>query len=438
LGAVAVLIGLATPSATAQSEDALIVTLDAPAEGAVLDSSSVVVSGEVRLRDDLNLNVLSAEIGSVKVTLVPEGGGPSIGPIEACPCGPTPVRFSSKPIPVPTNGRYRANVVASGKVLSDVKGSRSRAFGVAAPPRAPQDVKVEVSPERVVAVSWARNTEPDLLGYTVLRKGPGADTYVPIALNVAQPQPDSPRVSFSDSLAALTGGEFTYQVRAVRPGATPGSRVTSEPATSEPVSLGAPAPTGPGTAPGSGLLGTFPPAQTNSTAARPRTVEPPDTGFSEALPFGARPSEEEQVEEPAEPRSFGVATPESEFAARGRPLVPVAAGAVLLLLAIHVRLLTKRMEAASPSPVSGAREDEVTASDLDYVERSPRVPVPAAAVGPEPRPYGPAPRQPLYDWAQLADYARAPVFDVEEDEWAREYSTRGGNGSRAAVASPVR
>ncbi len=404
-----------TPVAAAEG-DQLVVTVDQPPEAPPLSSSTVVVSGGVTVRDDVNRLLLGSEIDSVTVKFFREGDSSLIREFPACrPCVARDgqVKFSTNITDVNTNGRYRVEVVAFKSVLApgvaDLKGTGPRTFGLAAPPRAPQDVKTEVSPERVVTVSWARNVEPDMISYAVLRRDPGAETYRQVG---TVGQPTSERVSFSDSFPASVGGDFTYQVRAVRRGATPRSTVLSELTTSEKVSVGAP-PAGsvvPG-AGGPGLgFGTFPPAQPNSTAAaRPRALETPDTGFSKTLPFGARPPGEElaEVEEAAEPRSLDVGTTTTtESVTQGRPLVPIAAGAILLLLALHLRLLNSRAKAA-PAAVSGPAHTDLAPLDVPPVDRpalEPRAPEPA---------YDPPPRAALFDYE-----AQEPFEPLDDQEWA--------------------
>ena len=412
----ALLLGL-TPPASADDHD-LVVTVANPADS---ESSSVPVSGEVEF--------LLAEIDRVTVTLVPKGGGAPLGSVDACaPCGrPEDGKFRfSTTVPVAANGRYRVVASATGRAVAglvDLSGTSppSDGFGVAAPPRSPDDVETEVSPEGAVTVSWARNVEPDMLRYFVLRKDPGSDSYRPVGSPVEQPT--SPRVTFSDPGPALVGGDFTYRVLAVRRGADPGSTVQSDPTTGEKVTIAAP----PGApAPGTGggaagfLTGGFPSARPNSTAGGSRSLEMPDTGFSDVLPFGARPPGEEMPEEPAEPRSLDVGTTtRTEFVSRGRPLVPVAGGAILLLLAIHLRLMNKRMAAASPALVAGRADDDPGTGDLLGSYGGGSRPLLRAQPAPEVEPPryeepAPAPDQ-LYDWAQLPDEELVEAID---DEWA--------------------
>lgn len=375
----AMLLGLNVVPASAGPDD-LVVTFDQPGDDALLDNSPVTLSGTVNTKPGLNL--LSTGVDRIVVRI---GDGPEI---EVCrSCGGTPRPFSAT-VTLPRNGAYQAEASAEGRgqlagvPLTAVGGRGTRSFRLEAPPRAPQDVRLDVSSDRVVTLSWARNTEPDLLHYAVFRKDPGSDTYRRTGGDVDQP--GSGRPSFVDGGTA-GGGDFAYQIVAVRAGAGAGRRVSSPPTTGRSVSVPAPPPpTDPGsTVPGTGGTGgdgqpaaggppradisAFLAGQAGpSLPTPPRVLDLPDTGFNRDLPFGARPPGEELEEgdELADPRSLDVGTSTSEFVSRGRPLVPVAGGAVLLLLAVHLRLLNKRVKAA-PATVGGKALTDLPHLDPD-------------------------------------------------------------------------
>ncbi|MDP8938516.1 MAG: fibronectin type III domain-containing protein [Actinomycetota bacterium] len=407
----AALVGLTAPPASAADE--LVVTIDQPPD---TTSKTVLVSGEVKAPLEL------LDIDWVAVALIPErGGGAPIGARDACrPCNRTDgkIRFSVS-VPVDVNWRYRAEVTAGKSlVLTEMTGKKiSEPFAVAAPPRAPQNVKVEVSPERIVTVSWDRNPEPDMLHYVVSRKDPGGDSFRLIGEVVRHPTS-----SFVDRTTTAAGGDYAYQVVAVRSGATAGSRVSS--GASEPRSISVPAPA-PGDATGgpaagradvSGFLANQP--RTSSAPGPPRTLLPPDTGFSQTLPFGARPPAEEIEEGEQEPRSLEVGTTTSEYVSRGRPLVPVAAGAILLLLAVHLRLLNQRVKAV-PATVSGPAYSDLAKLDDGGFDHNDRFEPPVIHPQPVTRipalerlPVGPA-------QADLFDYEHEqPANAVADEAWA--------------------
>lgn len=412
--AVAALVGLTPAPASAEGE--LAVTLSEPK----VEGATVTVAGEI----SSGLLALGSEITSVAITVVPEVSGLKSVEAEACPCGrpdsQNAVRFSKR-IPVSANGRYTARVKATGKGLlgQELSGAAgpSKPFDIAAPPRAPQNLRVEVSPERIVTVSWDRNTEPDMLHYVVSRKDPGGDSFR-LAGEVVKHPASGERVSFVDRSTAAAGGDYTYKVAAFRQGATQGKPVSAE-SDARSASVPAPAPGDPAAAPSagaSGLVGGFPAAQPRGSAAGPAPRPLIDTGFSETLPFGARPPGEEIEEGEQEPRSLEVGTTTTEFVTRGRPLVPIAAGAVLLLLAVHLRLLNKRVKAA-PASVSGPAYTDLAPLDDDgFDDQLDRPVVQPRPVEPTPAPE-PSRMQPPA--AALFDYEHEqPVRPVPDEDWA--------------------
>ncbi|HEX7277914.1 MAG TPA: hypothetical protein VF244_11110 [Acidimicrobiales bacterium] len=234
-------------------------------------------------------------------------------------------------------------------------------FRLAAEPQAPADLKLEAGDDRSVIVSWARNPEPDIRYYALFRKDPGGD-FRRLGSDIKQPA--SGRATFTDTSAAGTGGSFVYKVFAVRNGASGDNKtdkiskasaertttVAPPPTTTNPGDPGAPVTTiaGEGVDIGSFLSGQAP----TLPSPGPIFLDLPDTGFGETLPFGALPDEAEPGEEdavlPPTPRQRQVA----EFKAN-RPLIPVAAGLVLLVLAGHIRLLNVRTKAAPEKPAPG-------------------------------------------------------------------------------------
>jgi hypothetical protein len=369
--AAAVFAVVAPPASADKHEEDLIVVFTGPGDGATLGDSSVTVTGRVEGRQGL----LNPTIDRITVTLVRNGGGT----LSAVSDTKSPPEFEAR-FTVPRNGRYTARVEATGKGkvpvlgvdVSDVKGSGERSFGLAAPPRAPQDVRAEVLSPGVVTVSWIRNAEPDMLHYEVSRKAPGSDRFEPVGGRVSHPA-SGERVAIPDNTGPA-GGDFTYRVVAVRQGADEGTTVRSNASAERTVAATPGAPGGPGDPGGApsgagDAISNFLSSQRGSSAAPPRarTFEAPDTGFSENLPFGARPPGElEEGEEAAEPRDFEVVTPRTEFVSRGRPLVPIAAGAILLLLAVHLRLLNKRVKdtASAPAVVSGPAHSDLAPLDM--------------------------------------------------------------------------
>jgi hypothetical protein len=403
--------GPAWGATTAAAAGGMTVTIDAPGDGEVLDENSVSISGTVQpglaTIDVIQLHVY-------------RGDGTLVEDKTLCsPCtNGASVPFSHTTGALAYNGPYTVVVGAAGSmIITGADGSASRGFALAVPPPAPTGVAAEVLPDRKVRVSWRPVNVPDLTAYAVFRKtdggefralapiGPGTTTYV------------------DESIASHTG-PVQYQIVALRQGARPSAdpnswvRSHSAPAVA---TLSAP-PTSPpppgqgqgqggttttvlgGVQPGGGiggadLSGLF----NNSGAAVPQfpaaapPPELPDTGYSETLPFGATTApanpnankiEGRQQGRPATASGSGDVEPgESDDTNRRALLVPVAAGSVLCVTALHLRWLNRRL-AMPPAGVlaGGLGPDGAAAGDLEPAEPDPeafaprgdRIPVGAA------------------------------------------------------------
>jgi hypothetical protein len=362
--ALAALVVAAGPATPALAEPA--VTIDSPAANRVFETETVAVNGSANVDNGLlfSMKDVSLSAGSQSTTVT---------------CDKTPCDFSWSPS-FPLNGSYELKVTGTQKtILLGSTGSSTtatRSFGVAAPPKAPTLDPPQVTGDRTVALSWSRNTEGDLLYYAVFRADPGSTKFNKIGENVKQPTSGS-KVTFTDTTTTFAGGDYTYRVAAVRKGV--GTAEVSS--TSKQAAASVPAPptttVAPG-APGSPQAGPTTTAKpgppggvdlNNFLASRaapkvltpPTTPELPDTGFNENLPFGARPpgDDAEPGDEQATPPDDGVISVVEQLRG-GRPLVPVAAGLILLLLAMHLRLLNRRVKAGGGDlpvePSTGAAE----------------------------------------------------------------------------------
>jgi len=304
-------------------------------------------------------------------------------------------------------------------------------FRLAAEPEAPGDLRVEPGPDRSVVVSWARNTEPDLLYYALFRKDPGGE-FRRLG-NDIEPS-ESERRTFADtSVAGTNGGDFVYRVFAVRNGASGDSTTTKiSPASGDkattvvapPTTLIAPGanpgePSAP--APGQGAdISSFLSGQAPELPAPdPIYLDLPDTGFGELLPFGGLPDEAEPGEEdavlPGSPQQRAIA----QFN-RSRPLIPVAAGAILLVLAGHIRLLNVRTKSVAvpeklPPGTYVARALEAARASRTPVDVAAVVPtvVPIGAHHPAP-PVGDVARLPV--WAEFEPASAMGLLDVSDEE----------------------
>ncbi len=408
--ALAVVIVMPASPASADS-----VTVTEPAGNAVLSSATVVVGGRAAVPPP-TLGIPLSTLESVTVRV-----GDTTLPDDRC-SGRTSCDYQVT-FKLPLNGPYTAEVVGKPNGLLAGEASKaSRSFAVAAPAARPVLAAPKVTDARNVELSWSRNTEPDMLYYAVFRKDPGASKSFQVGGKVAHP-PSGSRVTFVDTTTSgVPGGEYSYQVVAVRKGAS-GSADTEK--LSEPSAAGAatlpvtvttssttvPAPgtppagptttVKPGAAAGIDLSGFLSSRSQPVTLPAITVPEPPDTGFAGSLPFGARPPGEELEEGEAEavpPRRSPGSSVISVDA--GRPLVPVAGGLVLLLLALHMRLLGRRV-----------REPAGSDAALDLTPHTPAPAAVPAAVAPA----EPDPDRSLYD-IEAEDMADADVD--REDDWA--------------------
>lgn len=293
-------------------------------------------------------------------------------------------------LPLPFNGRYEAKITATddhGALGGDTSTKESEFF-LAAPPAPPKGLKAVIDiATRAVTLSWEPNAEPDLLYYLVLRaRGDGA--FEPLGKVDKAPEP-----SFVDPSTAEAGGEYRYQVVAVRLGATAAEdkRVPSEPALAAIAvpDLAGPGttivpggPAGPGGNPATTVAGGRPgarsPGQVNPsdfaalrnrvTRPAPRAQAPPDTGFTETLPFqgegqGGDESEAELGEDQAtsgEQRELGV---EDQTSDRTRSLAFLAGGLLATVLLGHVlwvrgQVYREPLEPVVPESGDGSLDDD--------------------------------------------------------------------------------
>ena len=403
------LVAAAPASPASAAEGGPTVTFESPKADAVLTSSTVTITVRVT-NANLSLNRLKDVTLSVGTTS------------ETFPCNESPCSVTWQ-LARPSNGPYSVRAVATQTlVLLGTAGPASdpvtRSFSVAAPAAKPTLDPPKVNESRNVELSWSRNTEPDMLYYALFRKDPGAADLKRVGGDIKQPASGA-KVSFTDTTTStLPGGDLDYVVYAVRRGATSGSELVSAASATRTATVPllattststAPAPgtpagptttAKPGTSGGVDLSGFL---SSRSAPIAPPVItvpEPPDTGFDGSLPFGARPPSLDDIEEgeadavpPGGPRSI------ISRISPGRPLVPVAGGLVLLLLAMHMRVLNRRTRPVADLPV------EATAGP------APPLPAPAPAAPPAPPPRRepePQPEPVLFD----------VEADADEQDWA--------------------
>jgi hypothetical protein len=387
------------------------------------DSTPGTLSGQAAMPSGLSgvtrvsLSVVSLADGSV---------GASRVQCDPCEYPNNPVEFSWATPALAYNGPYRLTVTAVGTEYPlDINGpettTASRVYRLAAPAQRPTGPRAEVLPDRTVRVSWNRLTaHPDLFGYELKRKAPGG-SFVTVT-GIDQPSSGA-TVSFVDPVPAQSeaAGLYEYEIRAVRQGAFPdvASAVFSAPAAASATVPAAPVPTtatpppgegagdgtgegaqgGTGSQTGTGANGgivtggggtppTNPPSldlgsflSRGSGTFTPPPTQPaptiPDGGFSESLPFASTtsraPVEGRQPGRPAAVSATGELSrpgddePGLSEQNRRALLVPLAAGSVLCVAALHLRWLSRRL-AEPPGGLAPATEAPLADGDDGFDE----------------------------------------------------------------------
>ncbi len=371
LGAAAMLFGPAIPARAA--ENGLVVEMSGPAANLV--SGNPTVRGTVRASSG-GLNLTTPQVDSIAMEVVTVPGDVVVASTRQTPGRQVPVDFTWTPV-IPVNGNFKVRALASGKAtlgLAAVSGDATRNFSLSVPPKPPQQVTASVNGDGTVVISWARNTEADILGYKIFRSDPGSDALFQIGAPEGFAHTAcKARCELTDPSVAAIGGQYTYKVLAFRVGPTaPLASAASTPAsatvplpttTTGPTEPGAPA-GGPGTTAGapkpavgsargpaiSSFLANQPPPK---PPPPPRILEPPDTGFARDLPFGALPESELEDPGPAEavpPLDTLPVGSDLDEVSQGSPLVPVAAGLLLLMVAAHMRVFINRTRPGSDKP----------------------------------------------------------------------------------------
>lgn len=345
------------------------VTIDSPAGQTLSDATTMTVQGRVAAG-------IAAFVQDITVRVVRDADGVEIAKTSVCCASPMTGTVAFGPYTTPSlgrNGGYHVTVTASGEIqlllTSPAAPAEATAgFTVAVPPAPPGNIKAVVQSDRSVLVSWsAVPAYPDFVGYGVYRKT-GSGDFAPLkAIR------DRTTTSFTDTTLGSFSGPVQYQVTAVREGAVPGDQSSWLSAVGEATSATVPPP--PTTPPpvGGGTTTTLPPGgglQPDGAAtsdfskffssqpapvpalpsAPPATL--PDTGYSDTLPFGALPSTtgvpgkvggQQAGRSSASSGSGDVQTDTLAGVNRRALLVPVAAGSVLCVAALHLRWLNRRL-----------------------------------------------------------------------------------------------
>ena len=351
------------------------VTVSSPGASQVLDVPEGTVTGQISLGTH-TLGGTSVDKVTMRLSL---GGQPDVTANQA----PTGNTFSF-PVDLPRNGSYDVTISALWKhtAFGDSTtgtAAATRTFLVAVFPARPKNVRTAVdAASRSVAVTWDKNAEPDLIRYEVRRfKGTSSDF-----TTVAKPRPSE--TSFVDATTSAAGGDYRYQVVAVRKGVPGNEELSSDPSemtaestakvpdppppptTAAPAgsagtagTAGAAAAAGGGTGTASSIPAGSPGALTtpgtvdvsgfnnvrNQTrSVTPRTLPLPDPGFQSTLPFapGERIADEPLVDEGGD---LGEVAADSRYRELGdetsstdkaRTMAFFAAGLLATVLLMHV------------------------------------------------------------------------------------------------------
>lgn len=219
-------------------------------------------------------------------------------------------------------------------------------FSVAIPPRQVRGLRAGYdAATREVRLDWAPNPEPDLIRYYIERDPEGRDPVTRIG------EVPAGGTSFVDP---NVGGEFRYQVTAVRRGAGPGEEIEGDGSLPQKAGVPAPGPTVPDTPPpATGDSG--PPSRgaagssSGGGGSTPRSRAPSSNIFEETLPFDPSRTTTIPADRPAPTDARGDAAVLAEFDdgvsdedQRRATLVPVAGGLALIVGALHLFLLSRR------------------------------------------------------------------------------------------------
>ncbi|HUQ64265.1 MAG TPA: hypothetical protein VM121_10970 [Acidimicrobiales bacterium] len=344
---IVVVVGMASPAGAAVPPT---ITVESPSANAVLIEEPTI-SGNVDMPGSLD------SVRNVAVSLVSSPGSDTPAPCDPCGSGDgSSVSFSWSP-QLSRNGPYQGRVTATGSQFllgvfdGETTSEATVSFRMEVAPADPADVRVETNPDRTVRVTWARNSEPDMIAYRVQRKDPGSSTFRDVGGAVPQPASGS-AVSIADPATAQGAGTFVYQVQAIRVGRSGNaSTAVGSGFSSSEVLIAPPA----GAPPPPGAAAT-PPAENAAptpnlssflkgsggglpNAALPNTPQIPDGGFDQNLPFVIPPA---SAGGRSNDDALGIEAASSGNSARA-VLIPVAGGLLLCLAAFHVRRFNGRL-----------------------------------------------------------------------------------------------
>ncbi|MGH2704493.1 MAG: hypothetical protein ACRDJ4_05175 [Actinomycetota bacterium] len=328
-------------SGTAEGNDAAIEFLQGPEPGAVLEGAhGVEVEARALILVSFRLSIVSADPRvefSFSKDAPPTDNPLGLKTVE------NKISLSWDTYGLTRfNGTYRLVATARSQ-LDDTTGVDTvKEIGdlhVNNPPRAPTGVNAQ-SDGDAIAVSWAANSEPDLIRYSVARSV-GGGPFDPLA-NV-----DKPAAKYRDE-SAPKGVDLRYQVTAARRAWNPDQTLSSPPsAATSPIQAQAPAAAGPEPAPGAGAAAAPAPIPTPRIIRGKNPAIP--SGFNPVLPYTEPVPEDapEVVQQADDGQQVQAAPPLRE---RAQAVLQVAdklkfyaAALVLLTLSLHVVRTSRRL-----------------------------------------------------------------------------------------------
>lgn len=371
----------ATVTFTAPATDGMTMTSPAALSGAVDQPQGVVDQIDVTVRWTDTVNRPPAPHPTQQTSITP-------------PTRAANASWSFTPQPA-ANGRYTVTVVATTHTSTSPQSQTTagRSFVLDVNPAVPANVAVTAdAAQRTARVTWAPNPEPDLVGYEVLRAGPGPADSAKIIAGV-----EAPATDYTDtSVATQPAGTYRYSVVAVRQSgdgtkadfSAPSGEVTTTfstppksqapppPATQAPAK---PAPTastagGPSTPARPGASGPgvvlAAPGRTglpdyqnllNQAQASTVTTEPPDPGFGSKLPYQAKTTHKVLQIPGATLESGSLGGADSSEGVR-RTAEFVAGALVLAVLALFGWVLKRAAEQPTPLEALAPAADEAAAA----------------------------------------------------------------------------
>lgn len=368
------LVGLGAAPATAAAGPEPAVSMSSPqSSSTVFATPTPKIAGTARPGDQDGAGVIN---NPVKVQISSKDGHPgatlSLQATESSNGSPV-WSFSGAPSnALSWNGPYQLTVTVSetdyGSFNQSTTGSSTLVsdFALAVPPAQPRNLSAYLgSGSPSVVLSWSPNGEADLVGYEVQRSdGSGAWTTLATVTSTG----------YQDS-AVNAGSSYSYQVIALRSGASAGQTVASTP--SAPVSATVPPPPAPpSSSASSGGSKPLPPGSTPAhqvqVAAAPDPITallgpdalaapasaPPTTAaitgapvygpYSTDLPYPSTETRSSLVQAPEKVALAGSSSRPASPMSRQREIGAIALGALLLAFAAHMRRLTTWLGSLAP------------------------------------------------------------------------------------------